>query len=260
VTDLPSGERNLAAQLGAKGRLVDGDFHGWVDVTPRLCSHGLVRGAVLVMLVDMGAGYEAEMHAERDWSFTADLSVRRSPVPTSRIEGVPVVQRAGRTISIDMPLRDADGAPTAHGIATFTRVAMRPGDPPRPDYPVDSVGAFVDGDIDLEEALAARETAAGLDVDLHSTLLNPAGVLQGGVAALIAEIAAQRVVERELGGPHVVAGIDVRYVNMGRVGPIRAVVRSIGRPDDASVVVKLLDTGANDRVVTHNLIDFVPAP
>ena len=237
MTDLPSGERNLAAQLGAKGRLVDDEFRGWVDVVPRLCSHGLVRGAVLVMLVDMGAGYEAEMHAERDWSFTADLSVRRSPVATSRIEGVPVVQRAGRTISIDMPLRDADGAPTAHGIATFTRVAMRPGDPPRPDYPVDSVGSFGDSGIDLEDALAARETAAGLEVDLTGTLLNPAGVLQGGVAALIAEIAAQRVVERELGGPHVVAGIDVRYVNMGRVGPIRAVVRPIGRPDGASVVV-----------------------
>ncbi len=57
-----------------------------------------------------------------------------------------------------------------------------------------------------------------------------------------------------------VAGIDVRYVNMGRAGPIRAVVRPIGRPDDASVVVKLLDTGADDRVVTHNLIDFIPAP
>ena len=260
MTDLPSGDRSLAAQLGAKGRLVDGHFHGWVDVTPRLCSHGLVRGAVLVMLVDMAAGYEAEMHADRDWSFTADLSIRRSPVATSRIDGVPVVQRAGRTISIDMALRDANGAPTGHGVATFTRVALRPGDPPRPDYPVDSVGTMGDGDVDIEAALAGRTTREGYEVDLHDTLLNPAGVLQGGVASLIAEIAAQQVVERERGTPHVVAGIDVRYVNMGRVGPIRAVVRPIGAPGGASMVVKLLDTGADDRVVTHNLIDFVPAP
>lgn len=123
------------------------------------------------MLVDMAAGDEAEMHADRDWSFTADLGVRLSPVPTSRIEGVPVVQRAGRTISVDMALRDQQDRPAAHGVATFTRVKMRPGDPERPDYPVDSVGSWADDDVDLEAALMAREIADELEVDLHDTLL-----------------------------------------------------------------------------------------
>jgi acyl-coenzyme A thioesterase PaaI-like protein len=245
--------------MGAKGRLVDDRFHGWVDVTPRLCSHDVVRAAVLVMLVDMAAGYEAEMHADRDWSFTADLGVRLSPVPTSRIEGIPVVQRAGRTISVDMALRDEQDRPAAHGVATFTRVKMRPGDPERPDYPVDSVGSWADDDVDLEAALMAREIADGLEVDLHDTLLNPAGVLQGGVAALIAELAAQRVVEDRLARPMVATSIDVRYVNMGRVGPIRAVVEPVGRDEDATVVVRLLDAGADEKVVTHNLIGFAAA-
>jgi acyl-coenzyme A thioesterase PaaI-like protein len=87
-------------------------------------------------------------------------------------------------------------------------------------------------------------------------LLNPAGVLQGGVAALIAEVAAERVVERTVDRPLVVAGFDVRYVNMGRVGPIRAVVDPIGSVGEGRVLVRLLDAGAGDKVVTHNLIDF----
>ncbi len=38
--------------MGANGHLVDDRFLPRVDATPRLCSHGVVRGAVLVMLVN----------------------------------------------------------------------------------------------------------------------------------------------------------------------------------------------------------------
>jgi len=253
---MPAGSRALAAHMGPKGRLDDGRFVGWVDATERLCRHGHLRGAVLVMLVDMAAGYVAEANSERDWSFTADLSVRRTLTPVTTMTATPVVQRAGRSISIDVPLADADGVPVAHGVSTFARMPMRPDDPPRPDYPVEAVGRFSDdSDVDLVAALAARDTADGIEVDLDAALLNPAGVLQGGVAALIAEVAAERVLEAAAGTALVATAIDTRYVGMGRVGPIRARVAPLAGPGH-SAVVRLLDTGADDRVVTHTLIDF----
>ena len=46
---------------------------------------------------------------------------------------------------------------------------------------------------------------------------------------------------------------DVRYVTMGRVGPFEAVVEPIGSD---MAVVKVVDRGAGDAVVTHNLVGF----
>ena len=258
MTDIPGSADSLSLALGARFGVVDGQRTGWIDARPALCRHGVLRAAGLVMLIDMAAGYEAEMHAGRDWNFTADLGVRRSPVPIERVEGIPVVQRAGRTISIDVPLRDADGRAVGHGVSTFTRVAARPGDPERPDYPLDSMAALPVTDLDAAEALEARPDGDDLVVELRPGMLNPAGVLQGGVASLIAEMAALRVAEERVDGPLVVTAFDIRYVSMGRVGPVRAVVELLGRPADGLAVVKLLDTGAEGRVITHNLLGFAP--
>jgi acyl-coenzyme A thioesterase PaaI-like protein len=95
---------------------------------------------------------------------------------------------------------------------------------------------------------------AGGGATRRPELLNPAGILQGGVAALLAELAAQRFLEAAGGRRLVISGFDVRYVTMGRVGPFEAVVTPIGA-DNA--VVHLLDRGADDAIVTHNLISFV---
>jgi acyl-coenzyme A thioesterase PaaI-like protein len=108
-------------------------------------------------------------------------------------------------------------------------------------------------DAPLAELLAPHQTARGLEVDMRSELLNPAGILQGGVAALLAELAAQQRLEAGSGRDLVATSFDVRYVTMGRVGPFEAVVEPIGGD---MAVVKVIDRGADDAVVTHNLIGF----
>ena len=107
--------------------------------------------------------------------------------------------------------------------------------------------------LQLDQLLAPTPTDEGLRVELRPELLNPAGILQGGVTALLAELAAQRTLEASTGRDLVVTSFDVRYVTMGRVGPFDAVVEPIG-PETA--VVKVVDRGADDAVVTHNLIGF----
>lgn len=239
----------MGAHMGHNGDDVD----CWLQVCDDISSHGHPYGATLVMLVDVGAGWAAESSAGDDWTFTVDIGLRRALAPTERIHGRPTVQRTGRTISIDFPMWDASGAVTAAGAATFIRLPRRPNDPPRPVFPLDTMAIWSPPDGPLAELLGARKTDRGLAVDHRPELLNPAGILQGGVSALLAELAAQAALEEIAGRLLVSTSFDVRYVTMGRVGPFEAVVEPIGTD---SAVVKILDSGAGDAVVTHNLISF----
>jgi len=239
--------------MGSHLRRVDDSAECWLQVSPEICSHGIALGSTLVMLIDVGAGWAAEMASGDDWSFTVDIGIRRTPVETQRINGTPIVQRAGRTISIDFPMVDDQGDATAAGVSTFIRLPRRPQDPPRPNFPSDSMAIWHPPDAPLAELLDPQATARGLQVEMRSELLNPAGILQGGVAALLAELAAQQQLEAGSGRDLVVTSFDVRYVTMGRVGPFEAVVEPIGRE---MAVVKVVDRGADDAVVTHNLIGF----
>ncbi len=253
VTDAPQSPSSLPGLMGAHMRRRGETLDCWVDGHPHLCSNGILRASVLVMMIDVGAGWVADNNAGDDWTFTVDIGLRRALVETNRLEGEPVVQRAGRTISIDMPMTDEAGRRTATGVATFVRLPRRAGDPPRPAYPQKMTDDWPPPEAPLEELLAPRTVNGTLSVDLRPGLLNPAGILQGGVASLLAEIAAQRTLESSLGKPLAATSFDVRYVTMGRVGPIEAIVEPIG---PTGAVVKLIDRGADDAVVTHNLIGF----
>jgi len=257
VTDLPPTTASLPARMGARWDTEGEEVRGYVDVLPELCHHGVVRVSVLAMLVDTAAGMAADLRAGEDWTFTADLSLRRVPVTVDRIETDPMVLReGGRGITVDVPLLDAAGRRIGAGVSTFSRLVRRDGDPPKVGFTDASEFEWPTPEAPLAELLAAHVVGDELELDLRPTVLNPAGVLQGGVAALLAELAAERRLEAATGARLVGTGMDIRYVNMGRIGPIRTHVEVIGGADSLSAQVRLIDTGQNDRVVTHNLIDL----
>ncbi|MEM7140698.1 MAG: hypothetical protein AAF548_06650 [Actinomycetota bacterium] len=252
MTDVPAGPRSVPSQMGGHIHLVDGVPECWLRVYDETRHHGIALGACVVMLVDVGGGYAAEKASGEDWSFTVDIGMRRRPAAIDELRGRPVVQRAGRTVSIDLPLRDDRGDASATSVSTFIRLARRDDDPPRPDFPIHSMDWSVAPDAHLRELLGAEPTDAGLRVDLRTELLNPAGILQGGVSALLAELAALRMLETD-GVRLASTSFDVRYVTMGRVGPFEAIVEPVG---PSAAAVRVLDRGADDAVVTHNLIGF----
>lgn len=241
--------------MGAHMRRQGDTAETWVEVSPEICTHGFPMACTLVMMVDVGAGWAAEMEAGDDWTFTVDIGIRRTPTITNRITGFPAVQRAGRTVSIDMPMTDQHGAATATGVSTFIRLPRRDGDPPRPHFPEDSMAVWNAPEDHLTALLDPRRVDGRLEVDHRPDLLNPAGILQGGVSALLAEMAALEVLEAAAQTQLVTTSFDVRYVTMGRVGPFATVVEPIGA---TMAVVKVIDRGADDAVVTHNLIGCEP--
>jgi acyl-coenzyme A thioesterase PaaI-like protein len=69
----------------------------------------------------------------------------------------------------------------------------------------------------------------------------PAGTLQGGVVALLAELAAESLTRSR------VLDLEVRYLSAVRVGPARTSAVAL---DDHTVRVEIRDPGNDDRLTT----------
>ena len=76
----------------------------------------------------------------------------------------------------------------------------------------------------------------------------PAGTIQGGAQALLAEIAAERaLLPRKLS----TVDLDIRFVNRMRSGPVAATAEiAPGDVDDTFVRVAITDVGDDDRLVS----------
>ena len=95
------------------------------------------------------------------------------------------------------------------------------------------------------------------EMDAHPWVSNgPGGTIQGGVQALLAEIAAERAVKpRELA----LVDLDIRFLNRVRSGPVAATAEvSPGQLDDTFVRVAITDLGDDGRLVS--LVDLICRP
>lgn len=259
---------DLPPRLGTRGTVVDGAFAATLDSLPTLLTHGALRASVVACLVDIVAGLTADTVAEC-WSFTSDLSVRIPATPApARLHSHADVLRDGKRSSVfAVPLLAPDGTEWGLGLATFSRVQQRPGDPVKPivdqatfDHDWAQVTPL---DVPLLEAAGVRITdprTGVVEIDLAPEVQNPAGALHGAIVALVAEVAAEALSSAALGTPQIVTGLDIRYLKQARSGPVRTRARFIGPPAAGIVAVELVDTGLDDALVTTVLARTEPAP
>ena len=261
--------QSLAARAGITSMPADGVRAGVLDPYDAVCAHGVVRISVWALMADMVGGMDADAAAGDDWIFTTDLSVRAPGLRTpGRVTGTGAPLRAGRnSIATEVWMREDDGTLFAYAHAGFIRLPRRPGDPAKP--------SMADGDIAerwadrrlLDAPLAELagchvvDAARGrVEVELTDVLRNPAGAMQGAMVALVGEVAAEVLVTHHTGVQHVVTDLDVRYLAMGRVGPIVSSAALVGLPEAGTVHVELRDRGNGDRVITAVLARTAPAP
>jgi acyl-coenzyme A thioesterase PaaI-like protein len=99
------------------------------------------------------------------------------------------------------------------------------------------------------------------EMALRPDLLNATDSLQGGLVALLGEIAAQSIGTEAMGTPHVVDSLDVHYLAAARVGPFRARAQILalegGRP---LVRVEVRDRGLDDRIASVMVASTRPVP
>jgi acyl-coenzyme A thioesterase PaaI-like protein len=102
----------------------------------------------------------------------------------------------------------------------------------------------------VAERIGAHITAPGtVEMMIGNDVGNSFGTVQGGVLAILAELAAESAVSRE--EPFVVTDLDARYLNRVKVGPAEAVADIlIDQPPRRTFGVYVRDRG-EDRVVTY---------
>ena len=233
----------------------------WMPVVPELCADdGSVRAGALATLVDVIGGGLAATAAQPDWIATADLTLHVVGAATSgSVAARARVVHAGRTtVVIEVELYD--DADREIGLATmsFARLPRRDENPDigatRSDGPSTMARPTSRLDAPLVDMLGARivDAARGeLEVPVAEWSLNSLGAMQGGAVATVIDAAAEAAIRAATSEPLVVTDLQITYLALGRVGPIRTRVDVLGtNPGHAQARVQLVDAGAQSRVTS----------
>ncbi len=231
------------ADIGFLHRGAGDGVVGELDVDPFLCIPGtsVVRPSVLATVADVLTGVLASTITKPRVALTADLTVHTlAGVNTDRLTMAGRLLKAGGTLVIGEVWFATAGRERPVALTEVSFIAS-----PRPQdvIPLPVVDRdFNDGRFDrpVAEALGARVVTPGVvEMDRDPYVLQPAGTIQGGAVALVAELAAESLSGRG------VADLQIRYLSAVRAGP----ARSSAHPLTADVVrVEVRDAGNHDRL------------
>jgi len=234
----------------------DGHFTARAEVQPTLCAPGTEwpRAGVLAMYADNLGGFMCSVGFGTP-APTLDLSVHVFRRPSSRVLHLESRHlRKGRSIAVAETWFTAKGEdePFATAVASH----MRMGDPATSNFSLGHAEvrranptAILDEPIETRAGIVVLAPGA-VEIAPAPHVINGIGTLHGGVLALLTERAVESAFTDD--DPHVVTGLDVRYLSSPRVGPARAVANVLrGDPTDAHCWVEVVDTGDGDRPVVH---------
>ncbi len=242
-------------------------------------AEGGVRAGMLATLVDLVGGAIAVRVLRPDWMATADLSLQLvRPAVGPVVEARGSVLRKGRsTLVIEAevtnvaedggPVSDAEGegGPVATATMTFAILPARDSTAVvefTEEFPArwGFTGAGLDRPVVEALGIAVTDAPGGrVTMPVHEYLHNSFGAVQGGVIALLGEVAAAAALSSVTGdGPVVVNGLQVAYLALGRVGPMESsteVLRAAAPGAPGHAVVRLTDAGAGHRLTTLVNVD-----
>ncbi len=233
----------------------------WMPVVPGVCTDdGSVRAGALATLVDVIGGGLAATAAHPGWIATADLTLHVVGAATSgSVEARARVVHAGRTtVVIEVELYDDAGLEI--GLATMSFAVLQRRDS-NPDIttsttPGPSTMALADSGIRgsmLDELEVEVIDAAHGEVEapVGEWCLNSLGAMQGGAVATMVDAAAEAASRAATGDALVVTDIQLSYLALARVGPMRTRVTVIGsEPGAVTARVEMFDTGSESRVTS----------
>lgn len=211
----------------------------------------LVRPAVLATVADVMAGLPTANALAPRLPLTLDIDVRTVGPAGERLWLASRLLKVGRTtVAAEVAFTDGPGGPLV-ALSYLTFVAS-----PRPQdtTPYEIAGMRTTGSLPVPMAdhVGARVVAPGMvEIDRRPFVIQASGTLQGGIVALLGELAAESLVGRP------VLDLDTRYLATIRVGPARAEATAVG---GAHVRVEVRDTGNGDRLAARIMARMVPGP
>lgn len=234
----------------------------------------------LTAVTDVSAAVVALIAAEPEWTATADLALHAAAPIT---EGPVVVEsrlvRAGSNIVV-VAVDAFDGAGRGHedlvdtgglrcgarSIITFARIPRRASAAAGTFDPAANLGQWrhmgpddpADAAIPLLDRIGLRvvDAAAGVvELDQTPYVANSFGTINGGVLGMVFQGAA------EAAHPGLVAvDAQIHYLAQSKVGPARTSLTRIRTTADHAVCsLDLVDTGNDDRLLSHAVVTLVRA-
>jgi acyl-coenzyme A thioesterase PaaI-like protein len=224
--------------------------HGRVEILPSFLKPGTdrVRLGVLATLVDMVAGSPA--HAVINPTIDLRVTLLARAPASGVIELVCHPVKVGRTLFVGETLLHAGDVtrPFARSVCTFMNRALPEASQMRNGMPLLPLGAP-----SYDESLQLRETVPGtFEMDNHEAVRNgPAGTIQGGAQALLAELAGERALTEAVEREHEIVDLEIRYLNRVRTGPVLATGEvAPGALDRVCVRVPTIEPAPDGRIVS----------
>lgn len=240
--------------------------YGKLRVFAEQCHGGQVRPSVLMLIADIAAGMIGEKEDPQCWHFTTDFQLRTATVPLpDQIDVYAEVLRAGaNTLTCQCRFNTPDGTEIGYAQIGFGRFHQRAGDPAKHihDPPLPDLLGLPDIDQPVAELAGIHvvDAAVGhVEAELAPHLLNPAGIMQGAMVTLVGEVGAETLAEHDLGSPHAVADMDVRYLLGGKIGPVYSTCRWMGDQSSGWVVAEIKDLGKGDRLIATMMLRVRPS-
>ena len=238
-----------------------------IEPYPQICANGALRATVVASAIDLVGGLFTREIAGTDATFTSDLSLRiPHPAVPSRLVAQGEILRSGRRlvttgVSLGADTGEADPGVYAYGQTTFSRIPRPPAD--APDLAALSTPLVIERhplDRDLAEHVGVETLAPDrghVRLALRPDLLNPEGVMQGALVALVVECAALALAGGTGAGSTarpIVTELDLRYLAAASVGPVESRGTWIGAPDRRMLRIELRDIGRDGRLTTTALV------
>ncbi len=263
VRDLHADERaHFMSTMEFEHRVEGGEATGRVTVDDYMrTGPDWPSTAALLTFADVLIGLLASHQTAPRISITSDLSVHVAGPLThgGELELTGRLTKVGRSMTVGQTTMRAAGSGdlVAVGVGSFV-ASPRPQDvadsfaATRPAIPPKRHGST------LAEHVGVRVLEPGVaEIGLRSDLTNATASLQGGLVALLGEIAAQGAVRDALGSPAVVESLEVRYLAAARVGPFRTRTAVLA---PHLVEVEVTDSGREGRTVALAMARTRPAP
>lgn len=252
--------RELGLEIDVRA---DGTVHGWMRMVDTLrAPSGAPRLGVVATAVDMVCGIASLRACTPDRVATADLSlhVLATGAP-AEVEIVMHVRRRGRrTLVMEAELLDERGLPVGLGVLTFAVLPQPPGAPVLDQFPVGRqpvVARPVPASQPFVPSAGVVVRAPGdVSVDVVPRVRNSLGALNGGILTALVDEAVATAAAAALGGPAETTEVHVAFLELGRVGPVRARASVVGEPivgagGRATVDVTVLDEGNHGELLTR---------
>ena len=229
--------------LGHAWQAGEDECTGTVEVVDELCLPGTttLRAGVLASIADIVSGALSNRAIAPRIPLTVDLTVHTlRPTTGATVAMTARNLKVGRSMIVSETWFEDDGGPVAVSHSTFMAS-------PRPEDVMERVfwgraPAPHNLTAPILDQIGARRVSPGVvELDRVPYVMQPSGTIQGGAIALVAELAAESLVDAPI------ADLEIRYLSTVRVGPARASATLLG---DGLIRVEVRDAGNDDRLAT----------